>query len=116
MAGLSDKGITLVVLLLVTFDVFSIGVANSFYVTDVRADRSGKGYIRFDKPLVAEGDLPSCSTHKNHLAFDVNAPAGMSIMSLALAAQASGTPVYAKGTGECDVYGTVESWAWGQIE
>lgn len=93
MAGLKNKFGFLLSLVLFSADSLALGVANEFLVTDVRADKSGKGYVKFAKPLIAEGELPSCSTHKNHLAFDANTPAGMSIMSLALAAQASGKPV-----------------------
>jgi hypothetical protein len=106
----------LFVLLTSNVPTFAAGVANSFFVISVRADASGNGYVRFDKPLVAEGSLPECSTHANHLAFNVNTLQGKAIMSLVLAAQASNSPVYAKGTGDCTVYSVVESWEWGRIE
>jgi hypothetical protein len=104
-------------LLISSGHVFAVGIANSFLVDTVRADSSGKGIVGFDKPLVAvDGGLPPCSTHSKHLAFDTNTPQGRAIMSLVLAAQASNSPVYAKGTGECSIYSVVESWNYGIIK
>jgi hypothetical protein len=107
----------LFILLISSVPVLAVGVVDSFLVVAVRADASGNGYVRFDKPLVAEGSLPDCSTHTHHLAFNVNTLQGKAIMSVALAAQASNSPIYAKGTGDCSVYqNAVESWSWGRIE
>ncbi len=113
------KTINIAVLLglfIVSGHVSAVGIANSFLVEKVRADASGKGYVGFNKPLVSEGGLPPCSTHTRELAFNVNTLEGKAIMSLVLAAQASKSPVYARGTGECSVYSVVESWDWGRIE
>lgn len=90
------------------------GIAANYYVDNVRVDKSGKGYVKFLTALI--GAPATCaSAHANHLAFDANQPAGQAIMSLALAAQASGKKIYAKGTNICDIYGTVESWDYGWV-
>lgn len=118
MAGFSNS-LIMAVLLMLSANVFSYGLANSFEVVTVRADASGKGYVKFNQPLL-DSETPeslACRTaHPNHLAFDTNTPAGMAILSLVLAAQATGKPVYARGKGECDIYSVVESWSWGRIE
>lgn len=84
-------------------------------VVNVRADKDGKGYVTFDQPL--SGTPASCISggHTRHLAFDLNTEGGKGIMSIALAAQASGKSIKARGTGQCDIYGIVESWAWGYV-
>ncbi len=104
-----------VLLTAVTFstNVLAAGAAINLTVKEVRADRNGMGYVRFNGPITDAP--PACSTHKEHLAFDVNTAAGRAIMSLALAAQASGKPITAYGTGSCDIYNVVESWNWGVV-
>ncbi|WOI37718.1 hypothetical protein R1T43_01380 [Alteromonas sp. CI.11.F.A3] len=103
-----------ILLLLVVSPYALAGKANTFKVDQVRVDRNGKGYVQFVNNLVETS--PSCSTHPKHLAFDVNAPGGQAIFSLALAAKASNKKIWAVGTGTCDVYGVVESWSWGVIK
>lgn len=110
------KNILILLLALTTTpQALSEGVANNFKVVHVRADASGKGYIKFDKIL--QNTPPSCvsSVQDKKLAFDTTTAGGKSILSLALAAQATGTDIYAKGNGKCDIYGTVESWSWGYL-
>ncbi len=92
---------------------FAAGDANKFMVTKVRVDKNGKGYIQFDTALV--NSPATCSTHPSHLAFDTNTPGGQGILSLALTANSSGKRIWARGTGDCSIYGTVESWSWGYI-
>ena len=93
---------------------FSGAQVDEAKVVNVRVDKNGKGYIRFDKPLT--GAPASCiSGHAEHLAFDLSTPGGKGIMSVALAAQASGKTIKAQGNGQCDIYGTVESWSWGYV-
>lgn len=90
------------------------GRANHFYVKYVRVDKSGKGYVVFDKALAHTPN--ACGTsHSNHLAFDTNTPGGQAIMSLALTAFSTGKRIQAYGTNNCTIYGTVESWNWGFI-
>lgn len=118
MAGFNNI-LTIAVLLMLSVNVFAYGLADSFEVVKVRADASGKGYVKFNQSLLdseTSENLTCRKMHPNHLAFDTNTPAGMAILSLALAAQATGKPVYARGKGECDIYSVVESWSWGRIE
>lgn len=87
---------------------------SKFKVVAVRVDKSGKGYIKFNKPR--GGSAASCGdNHNYHLAFDTNTPGGQGVMSLALAAKATNKPVSARGTGQCDIYGSVESWSYGYV-
>jgi len=93
--------------------VFAAGDVNA-KVTAVRADKSGKGYVVFEQDL--NGTPATCiNGYPNLLAFDVNTPGGQAIMSIALAAQASGQRVRARGTGDCGIYSTIESWSWGYV-
>jgi len=96
-------------------NALAVGEANSFKVVSVRADQSGFGYVRFDKPL--EGSPASCISggHDYHLSFDLNTPGGKGIMSIALAAQATGKSVIARGTGTCAGYNVVERWNYGWV-
>ncbi len=103
----------LVVFLAVPSQGWAVGDANKYLVTKVRVDKSGKGYIQFDTALV--NSPATCSTHASHLAFDTNTPGGQGILSLALTANSSGKRIWARGTGDCSIYGTVESWSWGYI-
>lgn len=94
--------------------LFSFGEAQveGVKVINVRVDKDGRGYVRFDQPL--SGTPASCiSGHNEHLAFDLNTDGGKGIMSIALAAQASGKSIKARGTGQCDIYSIIESWSWG---
>jgi len=93
----------------------AVGKIYSGYVLNVRVDRSGLGYIRFDRALA---DTPaSCiSGHPNHLSFDTKTPAGVGIMKLALSAKALSRPIIAKGIGSCPGYGVVEAWGYGWMQ
>jgi|GEM_PF-1002670 len=90
------------------------GRADHFTVKYVRADRSGKGYVVFDKPL-ANSPATCGTSHKSHLAFNTNTPGGQAILSLALTAHSTGKRIQAYGTGNCPTYGSVEDWNWGFI-
>lgn len=95
--------------------VYAAGIANNLYVEAVRVDKSGKGFVQFASPL--EDARPTCAEPQpKTLAFDANTPGGQAILSIALAAQAGGKQIYAKGTGDCSVYGTVESWLSGWVK
>ena len=93
----------------------AISDINNSKVVNVRADKTGKGYIKFDKPLT--GSPASCIAggHERHLAFDLNTLGGQGVMSLALSALATGKSIRARGTGTCDIYSVVESWDWGYV-
>ncbi len=108
------RKVLIIVLLLTIFDVTARGIANNYKVERVRVDKSGFGYIMFNKPLV--GSPADCiDGHDSHLAFDLNTPGGKGIMSMALSAQATGKNIKASGSGDCDIYNVVETWSWGYI-
>ena len=109
------KPILITTLLFSSFNGYSNGIVEGFNVVDVRVDDSGLGFIRFDKPLAGSPAACISGGHTHHLSFDVNTEAGKSIMSLALAAQASGKKVIARGTGNCKGYGVVERWSHGWV-
>ena len=106
-------------LLLLSLNVppaLAYGKANSFKVKFVRVDRSGKGYVEFDSNLVANPPACTQSSYQRALAFDTNTAGGAAILSVALAAQASGRRIIAYGTHGCDTYsGVMEDWNWGRI-
>lgn len=97
-----------------TANAFAEGRANHYGVKYVRADRSGKGYVVFDKPL-AHTPASCGTTHKNHLSFNASTAQGQAILSLALAAHTANKRIQAYGTGNCPDYGTVEAWNWGFV-
>ena len=110
------KLLTLLVLLSFHSAVYAVGEAQHFTVENVRADNSGKGYVKFTQPLI--GTPAACigtSNHTNHLSFNTANPGGKAILALVLAAQATGNTVLARGTGTCEEYGVVESWDWGYV-
>jgi len=92
---------------------YSAGDVNA-KVVSVRVDKSGKGYIVFEQNLTLEPAL-CINGYPNVLAFDVNTPGGQAIMSVGLTAQASGQRIRARGTGDCGIYSTIESWNWGYV-
>lgn len=95
-------------------NAYSEGQASGFHVSAVRTDKNGFGYVRFVEPLT--GTPASCANnHPNHLAFNLGTAGGKGIMSIALAAQATGKTMLARGTGTCDIYSGVESWHWGYV-
>ena len=106
---------TLIITPLLSIESYAVGQSTGFKVVSVRADKSGFGYVKFDQPLI--GDPATCTDtgYQYHLSFDLNKPGGNGIISIALAAQASGKSVIAKGTGTCDEYSVVESWHIGWV-
>lgn len=102
-------------LLLLSLDCNAAGSVTG-KVLDVRVDENGLGFIRFDKQL---GEVPAACIaggHTSHLSFDLNSPGGNGVLSLALAAQASGKSIVAWGKGSCEGYGVVERWSHGWIK
>jgi hypothetical protein len=91
-------------------------------IEKVRVDNSGKGIVYFHSDLTyGNGSRPACvntaGNYDNTLAFNTNTAGGMAILKLVLAAKLSKTPVQAKGTGACTIYGNnvMEDWAYGYI-
>lgn len=91
------------------------GVANSFYVNQVRVDKNGHGYVSFAQPL--QSTPPACvsSTWSSVLAFDATTAGGKAILALALTAKATGKPIWAQGTGQCTIYSQMEDWSFGLV-
>ena len=95
---------------------FSVGMANLYEVDFVRADKSGKGYVRFKTDLSSSPALCIQPGYESSLAFNTNEAGGKAILSLVLSAQASGRKIRANGTGACGIYGVMEDWTWGYIK
>lgn len=92
---------------------WAVGQINAAEIIQVRVDRSGKGYIKFNSSLINTPASCIQSGYENVLAFNTNEPGGRAILSLALSAHASGKKINATGTGSCAVYGVIEDWDWG---
>jgi hypothetical protein len=97
------KFISLFAILVFTSASYAVGIADFYDVAQVRVDKSGKGYVTFKQPLT--DSRPTClqTGYSTALAFDTNTAGGKSIMSVALAAQASGKKIYAVGSGNCEI-------------
>lgn len=93
--------------------VSASGSATNLAVGEILVDYVGRGVVRFNGPLT--GTPPACSTHGEHFAFDANTAGGRAVLSLVLAAQASGKTIRAYGKGTCDIHPNIESWSWGAI-
>ncbi|WP_062270576.1 hypothetical protein [Endozoicomonas arenosclerae] len=109
-----NKFILLILFSFISIESYAKGVADNFKVSSVRIDNTGKGYVVFDRDLVA-APAECITTYTNSLAFDASEAPGQAIMSLALAAKASGSPIKAVGSGNCSTYGVMEDWLYGFI-
>ena len=110
------KKLFITVLIMLSQAIYAEGRADLFEVDLVRVDKTGLGYVKFKNDLL--GTPADCIQpgYEAALAFDTNQAAGKSIMSLVLAAQASGRKVLARGTGSCAIYGVMEEWKWGYVQ
>lgn len=108
-----SKLLLAVVLWVFSCSAISAGKADRYNVVSVRTDQNGKGLVIFANDLV--GSPASCISNGflRHLAFDANTPGGRAILSLAMFAQGAGKKIFAMGTGDCSVYGIVETWNYG---
>lgn len=109
------SALAFIILTCISLHTFAVGIVEGATVTQVRIDKSGAGYVVFDKPLYDSPASCTQSGYKNVLAFDTNEVGGKAILSIVLAAQASGKKVTAIGTGTCPIYGVMEAWNWGTI-
>ncbi|MFA0813624.1 hypothetical protein [Microbulbifer epialgicus] len=96
-------------------NAYSLGSVSG-KVKQIRVDENGRTMIFFDKPL--SGDPAACSDKENYgnaLAVDASTDGGKAVLSMALAAKATGSTVTAYGYGKCGLYGgnVVESWNHG---
>ena len=111
--------LTAILILFYCGTVWSVpkGKADYFLVNYIRVDNSGKAFVKFEEELIQLNDegLPTCQNgYKKSLAFDTNSAGGKSILALLLSAKAMGKPVYAVGTGTCNVYpNVIEDWNHG---
>lgn len=105
----------LIVLLSISSNTIAAGAVENANVVQVRIDRSGIGYVTFDTPVIGEPATCRQSGFANVLAFNTNEAGGKAILSIVLAAQASGKKIRATGTGTCISYGMIEEWSWGLI-
>ena len=94
---------------------YGIGSVQDAKIIKVRVDNNGPAMIIFDKQI--SGTPPACPTYTNGFGIDTTNPGGKSVLSMALAAKATGSSVDAYGTGACGVYGgyVIESWHFGSI-
>ncbi len=97
--------------------VHAIGSVSLAKVVSVRVDNNGRAMIFFDKPI--GGTPPSCvhSAYKSAFGIDAGSEGGKAVLSMALTAKATGSPVTVYGLGVCGVYGgsIVETWNYGHI-
>ena len=74
--------------------------------------------VFFNKPI--EGTPPSCvhDAYKSALGADAKTEGGKAVLSWALAAKATGSPVTVYGMGVCGIYGgsVIETWNHGFIK
>jgi hypothetical protein len=98
---------------------YSGGVASSYHVVEVRVDRTGLGFIRFDRPLHASHNstLPTCTqpAYADALAFNTKTEAGNAILAIALAAKVGNKTIHGVGSGNCSLYGVMEKWNYGWV-
>src|SRR5688572_1634862 len=104
---------TLVTLLSISLNTAAFGGIDNGVVIEVRVDKSGLGYVAFGSPLTSQPPTCTQAGYANALAFNTNEAGGRAILSIVLAAQASGKKINARGTGTCSLYGVMEDWNWG---
>lgn len=102
-----NKIVLFVATLLFSNAAFCHGVVTG-YVKEVRVENNGNVLVIFDRD--AGGTPPECSaTTKNNMAFNVTEPGGEGMLSVALAAQASGNLLRGRGSGRCSNWSTIET-------
>lgn len=99
-------------------NAYSIGNVSNAKVTQIRVDVDGRAMIFFDQPL---GGTPATCVHqayKSALGVNASTEGGKAVLSMALAAKATGSPVTAYGLGVCGVYGgsVIETWNHGFLK
>ena len=112
------KIIILYITLLFASEAYSIGKVSDAKVTQIRVDVDGRAMIFFDQLV---GGTPANCVHPAYtkaLGVDASTEGGKAVLSLALAAKATGSPVTAYGLGVCGVYGgsIIETWNHGFLK
>ncbi len=108
--------ITAVMLSMMLFsNVFANGKVINAKVTKIRVDGNGRAMIFFDQPIGGEPATCVHDAYKSALGVDASTEGGKAVLSLALAAKTTGSPVTVNGLGICGVYGGqyVETWNHG---
>lgn len=93
---------------------YGSGLADNYVVHGVRVGQDGKAYVLFETDLSDAPAQCTASANKKMLAFDTNTASGRAIMALALSVKASNLTMYARGTGTCSIFSTIEDWSWGK--
>jgi hypothetical protein len=88
---------------------YGMQAVDGAHVTGVYCSMASyKCSLYLDKDLIFSGTDPKCATSTGNDArrfqFDGDTPRGKTFLAIALAAQTSGSPVYAEGTGTCLIY------------
>lgn len=91
-----------------TSEVLAIGLIETGKIVQVRVDKSGRGYVLFDRKVASPANCVY-PNYPSHMSFDTNTTGGRSILGVALAAQSTGSSVAAAGTGTCEGYGVMEN-------
>ena len=112
------RNIMVIMFVLASSNVFAFGTFSNAKITSIRVDNSGKAMIFFDKDKTREPATCVHSAYTRALGIDASTEGGKAVLSMALAAKATGSRVTAHGTGGCGVYGgnNVETWGHGFIK
>ncbi len=113
------KAATITIFLsLFSLNVFAFGTFSDAKISHIRVDNDGRVMIFFDRDKIR--DPASCvhTAYARALGVDASTEGGKAVLSMALAAKATGSPVTAHGFGICGVYGgsVVETWNHGFIK
>jgi hypothetical protein len=111
----SMKKIIIILSMLVASQAYGIGSVSNAKVIQIRIDLNGRAMIFFDQQI---GGTPAAcvnDAYNNALGVDASTAGGKAVLSLALTAKTTGSPITAYGLGSCGVYGgtTVETWNHG---
>lgn len=98
------KKLSILVLSCIAVNAIAGGSVNST-VKKIRSDASGQTMIYFEADISVSGANCRGDSYKNVFAVDTNTDGGKTVLSIALAAKMSSSPVEATGKMNCDVYG-----------
>jgi hypothetical protein len=107
----------LVVGVLFASQAHGFGTVSNAKIKSIRVDNDGRAMIFFDKPIGGEPAKCVHVAYKNALGIDASTDGGKAVLSMALTAKTTGSPVTAHGFGSCGVYGglVIETWNHGFI-